>query len=475
MKRRLVFGGLLALVAALVCLWAFRPAAPKADDDSAKSDAGAPTYTFIYERPESDFERMEISGAGFEPYAVRSDLFFGEDGALLGVGNSLAQPILLEGDEAFRFNSYAYQMLLLVARGLPSVGETDASASDEALGLNKPTAVCRVHYKGGDTLTVSVGSLTPTGDNCYVAVQGDARRYLVPADLHATLSKGVNALHYLPASLGFSPSQVTRLRLERADGDAAMIEKKQDEAAIIPYRMTSPITHDIDADTLTEALASLCAALPERYVGRADDEQALAKYGLLNPALRLTLVIDEKYMALIAVGIDAENGMTYCTLDTTGDVYAVDKAKLGFANMLTSENLLDRYIALLPVTELSELSAEAGGAARVLAPVWSGKQATPYADKYTADGKEISREEFTRLYQSAISLMFDKLYTGEAVDLTGRAPKLALAFTKRDGTRTAIGYYSYDDFYNIAEIDGEARFLLRSRKVDRLIEALFYQ
>ena len=262
LKKRWQLLALLAVVAAAACVWALR--VPTATETVEAPAATAQPYTMIYESSLPQWTRMELNGRDFDAFAVRSDMVYDADGQLLGVRNALAQPILLEGDEVFRFSTYGYQMILLVAQHLPSV-ETlgEAVGGEAAYGLDQPTVVCRSEYADGSERTVRVGALTPSGDRCYVAVDG--RVYLVPADLYQTLAKGLPGLHFLPASFGFAASQVTALQIERA-GEATIQIEQKDDGALLPYRMTAPLAHDANKERLLQALEHVCAAAPDGYV-----------------------------------------------------------------------------------------------------------------------------------------------------------------------------------------------------------------
>jgi len=458
---------LLALLAAAAALWAVRTrgstAADAAQTEADESDAAA--YVMIYENDITQFKRLTVTVRGEEPYAVVSDMVY-EDGELLGVHNALGQPVVLEGREDFHFQTYAWQMMALAAQHLPATQELTGGAPAD-YGLDDPAFTLTVENGDGTAFTVAVGNLTPTGDSCYVAYEG--RTYLVPSDLYATFAGGLNATHFLPTSLGFAAEDVTRLQIDTPDGEPLVILEKDDAAdALIPYEMVSPLCHEVNTERLTAALEGVCEALPTAYAGTVGINGEAAAYGLDVPALRLTLVIGEQYLAQIAVGGDAADGMAYVTVDQSGDVYLVSREKLDFVSRMTAENLLEQYVSLVPVKTLAQAEVEAGGRRLTLSAVWGEDAAV--AETYAVNGEPVAREEFTALYQQLIALMLDKVSPGLTVS---GEPLMTAAFTRLDGTITTVRYFPYDEFYDAVEIDGSADYLIRSYKVEQLIAALF--
>ena len=66
----------------------------------------------LYERDPSEFRDMTVTLASGESYRVRSDMVF-QDGQLLGVQNTLGQPVVVEHQPGFALDVTGYQMMLL--------------------------------------------------------------------------------------------------------------------------------------------------------------------------------------------------------------------------------------------------------------------------------------------------------------------------------------------------------------------------
>lgn len=457
---------LAALLSLTAVLWALQSHGASTAADATGADAEtAAASRMIYERDATQFESLTVAVRGAEPYTVRSDLVY-ENGELLGVNNALGQPVVLVTNEAFRFKTYAWQMMLLCAQHLPATAEI-TEGTPEVYGLDDPAFTLTLRYTDGDPLSVSVGDLTPTGDGCYVAALG--RTWVVPGDLYDTFAGGLNGTHSLPSSLGFTADQVTAVQIEAVGAETLLIQRKAEgESALIPYEMVSPLTHDVNTERLTTVLNAVCAALPTGYAGSARTDEALNAYGLSSPVLRLTFVIEDEYMAQLTIGGDAADGTAYLTVDRSGDVYTLSKESLSFMAQTTADYLLEQYVALVPVTTLQSVTVTAGENRRSLALGWGEDAAV--ADGYFVDGLQTTRDYFTALYQQIISPMFDTVSPGLAVSGDALA---TVVFTLRDGSQTTVRYYPCDAFYDAVEIDGKADYLIRAPKVTRLTAALF--
>lgn len=451
----------------LIGLGVFLMARPEEAPFGAPEDATPPAYEMLYERDITRFGSLTVSAKGFEPFTVISDCVYDESGALMGVRNDLQQPILLESRESFPFHSYGYQMIMLIAQRLPVTRTLPDAGSLSDYGLDAPDATLTFTYEGGDEMTLALGSLTPDGTGCYLTLDGGSTVYIAPSDLYVTFTGGLDALHRAVATLGFDKSAVTALTIEKKGAQTLEIARKQGGASVVPFRLISPFEHDISSERLENVLGSLCAALPTAYAGFIGGEQDLAKYGLKEPSARFTLIISDKYLAQIVIGDDCEGGMAYMTVDRSGEVYKAPKERLDFLGLATADYLLDQYISLIEVTSLDSLTITAGGTTRELSLVWGEDKV--YADEYLLDNKPVSREEFTKLYQSVIGLLFDKIAESEP---PANEAVLGLRFKLLDGSARELEFIDYDDYYYLAVKDGEGRFLIRREKVDSVINGL---
>ena len=112
--RRLTILGILAL---LVCALAAGLMMIRMERSAPETVPAAPetAYRMLYTRSQQDFAAMTVTLASGEAYTVDSSLGFDEHGNLLGVYNSLGQPVTVVGQTDFALDSISYQMMLLTA------------------------------------------------------------------------------------------------------------------------------------------------------------------------------------------------------------------------------------------------------------------------------------------------------------------------------------------------------------------------
>lgn len=471
LSKRVLCLALIALLLAAAALAIVHFAAMPQQTDEPVSEETA--YTMLYEEALADFTGMTVTVQGQEPYTVRSDMVYDETGTLLGVRNSLAQPLLLTGDESFRFSAYAYQMLLLAAQHIPvtTTIARNAAGSLSAYGLDAPSVRLDMRYGASRTRTLMIGRLTPSGTGCYVLCD-DTDIGVAPYDLYQALTGGLNAMHTLPATLGYTADQVTGLSIQRAGQtlvEIALKDESSREASVIPYEQRLPFTHDVNTARLQTVLDGLCSAVPERYAGRASTDAQRASYGLAQPTLTLTAIIQNQYMAQLVIGADASDGSVYCTIDRSGDVYLLSRDKLAFADNAVPEFLLEQAVSLISVTQVSGVTLARGGAEHVLTPLWDDTADSPYAKEYLVDGAPMPREDWTRLYAEIIGLTFDKVAT---VPFAGE-PELTVRFALKNGETVDQAFYAHDEHYSSVVRNGTALFLIRREKVESLISRWF--
>ena len=454
---------LIALVAALLCLLCLYLDGDAPDERATPSAETAPAYWMLYERDPSEFRSLTVTLASGESYRVRSDMVF-QDGQLMGVQNTLGQPVVVDGRPDFALDTTGYQMMLLVAQHIPVTARYDA-LDLEACGLASPAARLEIAYDNGETLNLAIGNLTASGDSCYVSLSGDTSVALAPYDLHQVMTRSLKEQHALPGPLNVDVDSAVQLAVDGPNVER-IIATRYGGDRLLPWQVDTPLVHDGDTERIAAFIAGLCAVHAQAYETTVADAADLAAYGLDAP-LRLIAAFSNGTIRDIHVGADAGGGMVYVRMDSTGDIYLLSRTQLDFAAEASLEGLLDRFVALVPITELSQLTVTCGQERYVLAQNWLSQEDT-VAMGYTVNGAEVSREDFSACYSAVIGLQFD-----QASDETREnMPMASLQFTLRDGTRYQVDLYAYDAFYTLAVTDGGGRFLVRNTRVNAMIETL---
>ena len=461
MRRGLTLTLLTLAAAALLGLLCALQASP-GETEAASEPAAAPAqaYEMLYTRSQQDWVSMTITLSSGERFTVVSDLVFDAAGNLLGVTNTLGQPMLVQGQEDFALDATSFQMMLLTAQNIPCTGKYDLDFT--ACGLSSPAARIEIAYRTGAPITLTIGHETASGLSCYVAMEGETAVCLVPADFRQVMTRTLKEHHALPGALTADAS--TALQIAVADPAAGQLIATHyaSDDTILDWRVESPLTHFGDAARIEAFVAGVCALHAESYVDTVQTTAELAAYGLDNPR-RLIVALSDGTIRDIHLGGDAGGGMVYARLDRTGDVYLIARQQLAFAEYANLDGLLDRFIALLPLTEVSSVTVNSSRASRTLSFRWGEG---PQPEVCALDGEEIPRDQATALYAQLIGLQFDK--TAMEAEPSGETAAEML-FALRDGTQTRLTFHPYDDHYTLVLTDGGGRFLIRREKVEDML------
>ena len=463
-------GGKLALcclaAAALTVCW------PLLRTDS-RPGAAAPlptpsaAYEMMYERDVTRFETLAVT-LPEGGYTVRSSMAFDENGGLLGVYNNLGQPVVVEGQEDFILDRTAYQMMLLCAQHLPATARYDALDLN-ACGLYAPDARITVTYAGDEPLVLTVGHVAASRAGCYVQMSGDEGVYLVPVDFHDVMTRPLSGQHRLPGALGKSADDAVQAAVVTAD-ETVIVTRTTGEAeggVLFPWRVDQPFVHP-GSTAQAEALVSGISALrAEAYVASAQTQEDLAEYGLDRPT-RLIASFSDGTIRDIRLGADAGEGRLYALMDGTGDVYLISSAQLAFVQSATLDNLLDRFVALVPASGVASVRIRTPDGEVLLTQSWAGEEDTSPQNQAVND-RDVPRDVFTSLYSGLIGLTFDKTAPADA---PGGSTLAEILFTLRDGSEITVRYDAYDRRYALAQVDGDGRFLVRRTQLEEALEEI---
>lgn len=465
MRRSSVLLGLMLTAALLAgCLSVLRKDIAPAQEESANTDTAA--YWMLYEKPLSDFRTLSVTLADGESYSVTSSMVYDDQtGMLMGVMNNLGQPVTVDGQESFALNSTAYQMMLLTAQYLPVTARYE-SLDREACGLASPDARLRLTYADGSMISLSIGHLTASGTSCYVCMDGDSAVYLVPFDFHQVMTLPLNDQHRLPGALSEEAASAVQLALDGTSDGRIIATNHTGEGLILPWQVDTPISHSGSTERIQALIEGICAIYAESYVGTANDMDGLAEYGLDTP-IRLVVSFQDGTIRDIHIGNDAGEGRVYVRMDVSGDIYCISRSQLAFFDDAALDSLLDRYVALIPINRLLQVTITTQERDTVLTQEWADAEAES-AERFLVNGEEILQQDFSNQYAAIVGLQFDQSAPSEAAQGSLIAQ---VRFDLRDGSTEWVTYYEYDHHYNLVETSGGGRFLIRHERVDEMLSA----
>lgn len=461
MRRPLILCALTALIgalaAALLALSA-APEAPAADPTPLQE----PAYRMLYTRDQADFASMTVTLSSGESYTVESSLGFDGNGNLLGVYNSLGQPVTVAGQPDFALDSISFQMMLLTAVNLP-VTASYPGLDPAACGLNSPAARIEIAYHTGEPIVLTIGAPTASGYSCYVRMDGDNTIHLAPIDFYQVMTRTLKAHHRLPAAVANAASSAVQIAVVRPGESPFIATHYGSEGRILPWQVDKPYLHAGSTERILAFVETVSAIHADAYVATLSHSDELAQYGLDAP-VRLLVAFSDGTIRDIHLGHDAGDGSVYARLDTTADVYLVSAAQLPPLDASGTDALLDRFVALETATDVASVAVLSGSDAWLL----ELEQDADGNSLYRINGQEIATKPFSAAYEGIVGMLFDK--TADA--LPAGEPICEVRFLHRDGAITRVAYHDFDHHYVQAETSGGGQFLLRRERLEAMLTTL---
>ena len=455
----------LCVLALLVAVLALGLTSLKATDEPASTAAPAAqeaSYRMLYTRSQADFAHMTVHLASGESYTVESSLGFDTQGNLLGVYNSLGQPVTVGGQSDFALDSISYQMMLLTAVNLP-ITASYPGLDPEACGLADPAARIEISYHGSNPIILTIGKPTASGYSCYVQMEGDASVHLAPIDFYQVMTKSLAEHHRLPTGITNSASTAVQIAIVRPGHENFIAANYGTEGRILPWQADKPFTHAGSTERIQAFVETVSAIHADGYVTTLTTTSELARYGLDNPT-RLLVAFSDGTIRDVHLGSDAGDGTLHARLDSSGDIYRVSTNQLPALDASGIDLLLDRFVALISAPEVDSVAVLAGEDAWLISVTRDAAGNSSYA----INGQAVTSEVFAGAYTAIVGMQFDK--TAET-DPAGDAI-CEVRFLHTDGTITRIAYHDYDHHYVQAETSGGGQFLLRRERLDEMLTTL---
>ena len=458
MRRLTILASLALLVCALICaLLSLQSAQPEILPPAAQEAS----YRMLYSRMQQDFASMTVTLADGASYTVTSSLAFDGSGNLLGVYNSLGQPVTVEGQMDFALDRTSYQMMLLTAENLP-VTASYPGLDPAACGLTDPAARIEIAYHTGAPVVLTVGRPTASGYSCYVQLAGDSAVHLAPIDFYQVMTRPLKEHHRLPGALAKSASAAVQIAVVRPGEGNFIATNYAGADRVLPWMVEQPYVHAGSTERIEDFVQAVSAISAAGYEGTVSSAEELAAYGLDRPT-RLLAAFGDGTIRDIHLGADAGEGTVYARMDTSGDVYRVQASQLPPLNQAGVDALLDRFVALISTSEVSAVAIEADEGAWLLEIIGDGDESG-----YRINGQSVPGNAFSQVYTAIVGVQFDKTAAAQPA-----GDKLCeVRFRHADGSISAVSYYAYDQHYVQAETTGGGQFLLRRERLEHMLTTL---
>lgn len=445
-----------ALTLTLGTLESSQPAAPVPTPQ-------AESYRMLYTRDQADFASLTVILASGESYTVDSSLGFDASGNLLGVYNSLGQPVVVRGQEDFALDTTSFQMMLLTAVNLP-VTASYPGLDAASCGLDSPAARLEITYRSSEPIVLSIGKPTPSGYSCYVKMEGDDSIHLAPIDFHDVMTQPLKAHHRLVSALDADSSQAVQIAVVRPDGETFIASNYTGEGRILTWQVDQPYVHAGSKERIEAFVETVCAIHADGYESTVSTVEELETYGLDDPT-RLLVALSDGTIRDIHLGSDAGDGTVYARMDSSGDVYRISTSQLPALVSTGTDELLDRFVALVAVNDVISTTVYLADTDYVLT---QARDEAGTVTDYRINDTSVPGDVFSSCYAAIVGMQFDKVAsaapTGELI--------AGVRFNLTDDSAQTIAYYAHNDHYVQAVTSSGASFLLRTERLSSMLSTL---
>lgn len=346
----------------------------------------------------------------------------------------------------FTLNDYYLNVISASMSDLTALRKMDADPSQlSAYGLDAPvTVTCRA---GDQTYTLYVGAASATKEYYYVMLPEDDTVYGIGYDDGEVLRGGIGYLRsaYM---LGNSETDITEFSLDH-NGSTAYDLYKDDAGQ---WQLRAPVTEvNVNTVQITSILTDLVRIEYESFEEVSTDQNALAKYGLDNPAYTFTVKTGNTSKVLQFPEFDPNDAVIYVYEPETGSVGTIAMNDNAF---LTGKwmYLLDEEVLRVPFADAAALDVTVDDMTFTMTIDRESQQYKLDNIDITAIGEDAAAD-FEYLYASVSKIAFEEIV--EAPQLPeDPQPACTFRYTLTDGTERVLELVPIDDVTYWAYVDG---------------------
>lgn len=183
-----------------------------------------------------------------------------------------------------------------LAESRPTGTESLGSGGRKAFGLDPPAASIGFSTKADEKHTLLLGDKDFSGGDVYAIVDNQASVSLMPLSLLTTANEPLAQLRDMSV-LSLDSADVSSFTLKNPSGDLAAMRDPKDSTQ---WNFTKPEKGPADPDVVDSMLTAISDARISGIVSEKPDD--LARYGLANPSIRLTVVKNGGEQSTLVLG-----------------------------------------------------------------------------------------------------------------------------------------------------------------------------
>lgn len=461
----------------------------------------APEYvsevvSLVKGRSISDMAELTVIRDGVEQYTVisnlkeKAELAAAEQAAAAeaGAAETAAEPAENELQDYeikdmpyFKANSDAVSKLAAYSHSVIASKTVETDAEDlSAYGLDKPQVQVDFTYHDGTSMQLNIGAKVPTGSYYYMNLDDSNDVYMIYYTVYDYFTQDLTALHIVPAMPAIDPENLVYLLAEQKGKETVEVVLRgsnDNSTSIADVMLIQPFEYDVNSTRASETMISASAIALTGYAGHAQDEAALAEFGLDEPFAVIEVADSNEVSVSMRVGsvVPGNSAYRYATVDETGDVYTVDVNLLAFLDDCRVSYLVDQFAGLINIKRIDGFTIETADKTYV-----TEIKSTPYTDEngnemvdqeFYFNGEFVDEDLYRDFYQVVIGRLVDKRIENEeeyyfdgdvAVRLT-----YDLNYSDED---YVVEYVDYDRDYYAVRRDGVSLFLIRKDKIQEMTD-----
>jgi hypothetical protein len=359
---------------------------------------------------------------------------------------------------------------------------TDTPADISVYGLSEPRAEVITLFEGGVMKDFLIGNPSPVAGETYVMLAGEDTVYTIAdtkiASFLASKNDAISKTVYTPKSATSEEdttpyTRINKLTLDRSDLTYDIVieydTRKDDPDRIVSnqtiYRMTSPVTLDLDPDRAEPTIGTVFSLAASGVTAVFPDEATLTEYGFDEPfgSVKFDIVGGPFGMTFGNEIIDEDGNVTgrYCMTDDRDVIFEFSNEMLPWTTIKPLE-ITSTIITANYIFDLDGVTLKGSGNDEQF--VLTGSSDDDF--KVTHNGKTVTdNQAFKTFYQFLLRAPAEELYLEDTtaepamtVHVFGEGIDDTLEFIPSENRRTIVRY------------NGVTSFKIKTAYLNRLIE-----
>jgi ketosteroid isomerase-like protein len=456
---------------------------------------GVAAAVVMMNRPE-DSGNTEVTTAATEP--VTSRLIYDIDPAKIvsifinnEYGNYYVDRYNIDGADIWSIEEYStlpldsnfiVGMMTGAATFTAARVVTDTPADISVYGLSEPRAEVITLFDGGVMKDMLIGNPSPMAGETYVMLSGEDTVYTIAdttianflADKKGAISKTVYTPKQATSAEDTTPyTRINKMTIDRSDLTYDIVieydRRKDDPDRIVSnqtiYRMTSPVTLDLDPDRAEATVGTVFSLKASAVTAVFPDEATLAEYGFYEPFGNVEFdIVGGPFGMTFGNEIIGEDGAVtgrYCMVDDLDVIYEFPTEMLPWTTIKPLE-ITASLITANYIFDLDGVSIYGSGYDEQF--VQTGTSDDDFV--VTHNGEKVTdNQSYKTFYQFLLRVPAEELFLEDVTDepvltvhIYGEGIDDKLEFITSDNRRTIIRY------------NGVTSFKVKTAYVNRLID-----